>query len=137
MDIWLVRISERSFWIEEIQNKTTEIDGIYAFDRSEVTCICSQVKHYDLRFIDTDVTEAESVSDNDKEELYDSIMCNPGTSGYYTQSMIEAIIKNHPERCCHVGEVPVEDDSDSARTDAFDSIQEDWHTGALTFQETN
>jgi hypothetical protein len=133
-DWYLVKIDERRHWREDIQAQTKEMYGVYAFDRNRHVHCCELTPSYELHFIANDYVEIEEVADDEskRDALNDLVLSafNDDPVSYVWASRIEQMMKDHPERFKHVGEMEPEEDEGSK---PWDVIAEDWGTGSLMY----
>jgi len=139
-DYQIVKLDERRHWRKDIQEKTTAIYGVYAYDRNEHTHLCELTPSHCLMFLGTDHVEVDGLSEEERERLSEIVMdgaldSEPVT--YMHVRDIERIVKENPTltRKADVDLDDLDEDlDDSARWNAiFDKLSEGWHTGALMF----
>lgn len=129
-DYWLVKVDERGFWNgDEILGRTTDIHGVYAFDRNLHVHICSLTPTYEMHFLGTDYEETEDLSEEEREGLNCLILENDCSEAvtYMNARDVEKILKGNPERGSRVTEHLDADE------DPFNEIIEGWATGSLMY----
>jgi hypothetical protein len=73
-DLCVVKIDEREHWLDPVVLKQTKrIFGAYIFDRRQHFHLCSFSASYELYFLGSQWDEAEGLSDEDHEELWELI----------------------------------------------------------------
>jgi hypothetical protein len=138
-EYWLIKLPERGFWSEEIQAKTTEIWGVYAFARNQTTRVCEITTSYCLMHLGAEHSPIEGLSEKEIEKLSEDIAEGASQSEpvtYMHERAVENLLLADPSMAKKVSmEFDIEDCStDTERWNAeFDQLQEGWNTGALSF----
>lgn len=72
-DSCIVKIPDRDYWSEDVQQLTTRIFGVYALDRRQRFHLC-EMHSYELWFIEHQYEPVESLDDDKREELHELIL---------------------------------------------------------------
>jgi hypothetical protein len=103
-DVWIVKIDEREHWIApDILDKTARIFGVYVFDRRQVTHCCSLSGSYYLTFLGTQWEESRELTDDEREELDESIRegnCQCESSNYFDERAVDRMIAESCREGC-------------------------------------
>jgi len=137
----LVKLDERQHWRDDIKAMTTEIFGVYAYDKNKHVHVAEITPSYELTFIDFDYGETPKVADDDdlREQLNEMILEGKAEqeSGTYMHVRdLDALLKKHPKRG---RSIPKLDEPDPDATDreqeqaVLDEIMERWNGGGLYF----
>lgn len=101
-DVWVVKIDERQYWVDEMVLRCTKIVGVYVVDRRQLTYCCSMTPSYWLHFLGTqwegDFTDAEREEIDERVRAGDS----ESESNYYDVANIDRILTNE----CRPGFLP-------------------------------
>jgi hypothetical protein len=124
-DACIVKISERDYWCEEVQEMTKSIFGVYAFDRRRHFHLCEFCASYELWFIESQYDDTDEVlEDEDKrDELFQMILEGDGYTEpvtYWHVKDIEPMFTRG--RRCHPGWLPKTDEGGGYRLRDFRSV---------------
>ncbi len=69
-DMWIVKIDEREYWVDEtILDRTKRIFGVYVFDRRKHVHCCSFEATYELTFLGSQWEASRELTEEERDEL--------------------------------------------------------------------
>lgn len=136
-DFHIIKIDERNFWSESVQQRTKEVYGVYAFDRNSYTYCCEATPSYELLFLGTDFVGEENLSEEQKEELDTWVLTADSEPVTYMHvRSVEQLCEKYPQRT-QKANINLETDESHTEVEAwnavFDQLCEGWSTGSLQF----
>lgn len=138
----LVKLDERQYWNDKIKSMTTEIFGVYAYDKNKHVHLAEITPSYDLTFIAFDYGETPKVADDEdlRNELNEMILegqveQEPGT--YMHVRTLDGLVAKHPKRDRNIQKLLDDPDPDESERDqerhTLDEIMEGWNSGSFMF----
>lgn len=135
----IIKISERYLWSKSIQDRTTDVWAVYAFDRNAATNLCEITPSFCLMYLGACHEPILGLTDKQLEVLHEDV--DEGSDAtdpvsYMHVGTIEALITKYRDLVKKVEMVLDTEDcsSDNERWNAeFDQLREGWQTGALSF----
>lgn len=125
-DFWIVGINETEFWSDDIKAQVDAIVTYYLYDAHEVTHLASMTGSYYLYPITTDPWPKDSLSEEERDTLFDTVLSNSDLNpDYFDERTIDNISAEHK---IHIGDNglsrPKKDDaaSEAAYKEGIDAL---------------
>lgn len=137
-DYRLIKVSNHKHWREDIQNVTTDIWTVYAFDMNTHVHCCELTPSYELHFIANDYSEIDDLTEEQREDLNEKILSAYDEQVCYMHvSDVDRMVARNPKLTRKVEVDEDGDDGDDEDIDkmlhAMDDIRELWSSGSVTF----
>jgi hypothetical protein len=124
-DIYAITFNETQYYNFKPGDKELikSVNQVYVLNRSEYTYLCEITPSYFLEPVYTWVEVVDGLSDEERERLQEAYEHETSEPTYVHVRVVEAIIKDHPERVRHYGNSDDEDDFMTALDDAREYFQ--------------